>query len=90
VLEDDLKELEQMAMKATKAKHPFQRLVVSREDLLRMFKDNPFKQRLITERCARGSSATAVGQDGLRAAHRFPRAGAAFRSRPPRSTARAR
>lgn len=38
VAEEDFSKLEQIANKAIKAKLPFQRLVVSRDDLLRLFK----------------------------------------------------
>ena len=39
-----------MLLQIVKEKQPFQRLVISKEDLLRMFEHNPFKQRIISER----------------------------------------
>lgn len=38
------------AAQAVKQKQPFQRLVMTKEDLLRMFEHNPFKQRIIQEK----------------------------------------
>eukprot|EP00045_Choanoeca_perplexa_P012000 m.129299 g.129299 ORF g.129299 m.129299 type:complete len:794 (-) comp15846_c0_seq2:49-2430(-) len=56
VTEEDFKNLEQIANRAIKKKHPFQRLTVSKEDLLRLFEGNPFKQRLIKERITEPST----------------------------------
>ncbi|EGD77339.1 threonyl-tRNA synthetase isoform 2 [Salpingoeca rosetta] len=46
----DLKAVEKVVNKAVKQKQPFQRLVMTKEDLLRMFEHNPFKQRIIKEK----------------------------------------
>jgi threonyl-tRNA synthetase len=57
--QDDLGKLE-AAMKATaKGSHEFQRLVLSKEDALALFADNPFKAHLIAERVPDGKMTTA-------------------------------
>lgn len=48
--EADMPKLEKLYQQMMKEKQPFQRLEVTREQLLEMFKHNPFKQRLIQER----------------------------------------
>eukprot|EP00043_Microstomoeca_roanoka_P007812 m.75552 g.75552 ORF g.75552 m.75552 type:complete len:731 (-) comp13989_c0_seq1:47-2239(-) len=50
VNDSDLKEVEKLVAKAIKDKQPFQRLEITKEDLLRMFEQNPFKQRIIREK----------------------------------------
>merc|ERR1711970_251091 len=47
---EDIPKLEKLYAQMIKEKQPFQRLEVTREQLLEMFKHNPFKQRLIQER----------------------------------------
>uniref|UniRef100_A0A8R1TQS8 threonine--tRNA ligase n=1 Tax=Onchocerca volvulus TaxID=6282 RepID=A0A8R1TQS8_ONCVO len=47
---DDFPKLEQIIKCVVKDKQPFERLVVSKEDLLRMFKYNKFKVRIIKEK----------------------------------------
>uniref|UniRef100_A0A183DW62 Threonyl-tRNA synthetase n=1 Tax=Gongylonema pulchrum TaxID=637853 RepID=A0A183DW62_9BILA len=47
---DDFPKLEQIIKCAVKDKQPFERLVVSKEDLLEMFKYNKFKVRIIQEK----------------------------------------
>lgn len=53
--EDDLKKIEDSAMKVCKAKHKFQRLVLSKDEALEMFSANPFKVALITNKIPDGS-----------------------------------
>lgn len=50
VKEEECKQLEDMVNKMSKDKQVFERLVVSKADLLEMFKYNPFKQRIIREK----------------------------------------
>lgn len=45
-------------MDVCKAKHPFQRLVVSKAEALEMFQHNPFKVSLITNKVPEGSKTT--------------------------------
>ncbi|MCP9265132.1 Threonine--tRNA ligase, cytoplasmic [Dirofilaria immitis] len=47
---DDFPKLEQIIKCVVKDKQPFERLVVSKEDLLQMFKYNKFKVRIISEK----------------------------------------
>ncbi len=47
VTEEDLKKIEAKAEEFCKQKHPFQRLVVSKEQALDLFRDNPFKVIII-------------------------------------------
>lgn len=47
---DELQEIEDMITKMSKEKQAFERLVISKTDLLEMFKFNPFKQRIIREK----------------------------------------
>uniref|UniRef100_A0A0R3RYR9 threonine--tRNA ligase n=1 Tax=Elaeophora elaphi TaxID=1147741 RepID=A0A0R3RYR9_9BILA len=47
---DDFPKLEQIIKCVVKDKQPFERLVVSKEDLLQMFKYNKFKIRIINEK----------------------------------------
>ena len=50
VTDSDYKVLDDMTKKIVKEKQPFERLEVTKEDLLEMFKYNPFKHRIINER----------------------------------------
>jgi len=50
VLESDFKVLEDVVKKIVKEKQPFERLEMTKEDLLEMFKYNPFKVRILNER----------------------------------------
>jgi len=50
VLESDFKGLEDVVKKIVKEKQPFERLEMTKEDLLEMFKYNPFKVRILNER----------------------------------------
>jgi threonyl-tRNA synthetase len=50
VQQSDWKPLEILFGKIVKEKQPFERLVISKEDLLEMFKDNPYKQHVIREK----------------------------------------
>jgi threonyl-tRNA synthetase len=43
VSQDDFKDLDSLFSKATKEKQRFERLVVSKEEALQLFKYNPFK-----------------------------------------------
>ncbi|KAH0612816.1 uncharacterized protein H6S33_009196 [Morchella sextelata] len=54
----DYKPLETIAQKAIKEKQPFERLVVSKENLLEMFKHNKYKQVLIGSKVPDGTSTT--------------------------------
>lgn len=54
----DYKPLETIAQKAIKEKQPFERLVVTKENLLEMFKHNKFKQVLIGSKVPDGTSTT--------------------------------
>ncbi|TID14372.1 threonyl-trna synthetase [Venturia nashicola] len=58
VLESDYKPLESIANKAIKEKQVFQRLVLSKENLLEMFKSNPYKQHIIKDKIPDGTSTT--------------------------------
>jgi len=56
--ESDLKKIESQAVDMTKKKHPFQRLVVTKEEALAMFSHNPFKVSLITNKVPDNSKTT--------------------------------
>jgi threonyl-tRNA synthetase len=58
VPDEDLKKIESKAMEVCKAKHSFQRLVVSKEEALEMFASNPFKVSLIQNKIPEGSKTT--------------------------------
>lgn len=58
VLPSDYKPLETIAAKAIKEKQPFERLTLSKEDLLEMFKSNKYKQHIIKDKIADGSQTT--------------------------------
>lgn len=50
VQQSDWKPIETLFSKIVKEKQPFERLVISKEDLLEMFKGNPYKQHVIREK----------------------------------------
>jgi len=54
----DYKPLKQIAEKAIKEKQPFERLELSKEDLLEMFAYNKYKQHIIKDKIADGTSTT--------------------------------
>lgn len=54
----DYKPLETIANSAIKDKQPFERLTLSKEDLLEMFKSNKYKQHIIKDKIPDGSSTT--------------------------------
>lgn len=58
VTASDYKPLEAIAQKAIKEKQPFERLVMTKENLLEMFKHNRFKQVLIGSKVPDGTSTT--------------------------------
>ncbi|RKP26240.1 hypothetical protein SYNPS1DRAFT_32780 [Syncephalis pseudoplumigaleata] len=58
VTQSDYPALETLAKGIMKEKQPFERLVVSKENLLEMFKHNPYKQYLIGSKIADGASTT--------------------------------
>jgi threonyl-tRNA synthetase len=58
ISEEDLKKVESKAEEICKSKLAFQRLVVSKEQALEMFKHNPFKVNLITNKVPEGSKTT--------------------------------
>ncbi|KAJ2426691.1 threonyl-tRNA synthetase [Coemansia sp. RSA 2531] len=58
VLPSDFAPLESLANKAIKEKQPFERLMLSKEDLLRMFEYNKYKVHLINTRVPDGTSTT--------------------------------
>ncbi|KAJ3293395.1 threonyl-tRNA synthetase [Borealophlyctis nickersoniae] len=58
VAETDWASLEQLAKKAISEKQPFERLVVSKTDLLEMFKDNKYKVHIINDKIPDGTSTT--------------------------------
>eukprot|EP00954_Amorphochlora_amoebiformis_P009643 750269-Amorphochlora_amoeboformis.AAC.2 len=59
ISEKDFKDLEKMIQKIIKQKQPFQRLVLSKEEALEMFKFNKFKQIIIKEKVKDGATTTA-------------------------------
>lgn len=54
----DYKPLKQIAEKAIKEKQPFERLTLSKEDLLEMFAYNKYKQHIIKDKIPDGTSTT--------------------------------
>lgn len=58
VAASDFSPLETVAKKAIKEKQKFERLVVSKEDLLRMFSYNKYKQHIIKDKIPDGTSTT--------------------------------
>jgi len=59
VSDADYKGLKDQLTKLTKAKHKFERLVMTKEELLEMFADNPFKVSIITNKVPDGGKSTA-------------------------------
>jgi len=57
--QDNYKKLEDKAKKIASEKQPFERLVLTKEEALRLFDYNPFKIQLITNKVADGANATA-------------------------------
>ena len=55
---EDYEPLTNVAEKAIKDKQPFERLTLSKEDLLEMFKSNKYKQHIIRDKIPDGSSTT--------------------------------
>jgi threonyl-tRNA synthetase len=58
VSQADYPALNTLARNAIKEKQPFERLVLTKEQLLEMFRDNPYKVRLIQEKIPDGTSST--------------------------------
>jgi threonyl-tRNA synthetase len=58
VTQSDYTVLDTLAKSITKEKQKFERLVISKENLLEMFKHNPLKLRLITDKIPDGTSTT--------------------------------
>ncbi|ROT41534.1 threonyl-tRNA synthetase [Sodiomyces alkalinus F11] len=58
VTADDQKQLKSLMDSVVKERQPFERLVMSKEDLLHMFEYNPFKQELIKSKVPDGTSTT--------------------------------
>ncbi|KAJ3324695.1 threonyl-tRNA synthetase [Blyttiomyces sp. JEL0837] len=58
VTQNDYASLETLASRAVKEKQPFQRLVVSKENLLEMFKHNKYKMHIIQDKIPDGTSTT--------------------------------
>mmetsp|Transcript_11960 Transcript_11960/g.16976 ORF Transcript_11960/g.16976 Transcript_11960/m.16976 type:complete len:774 (-) Transcript_11960:228-2549(-) len=56
--EDDYKPVEQEVTKIIKQKQKFERMVVTKEEALELFADNPFKQEILTTKVADGSRTT--------------------------------
>lgn len=54
----DYKPLETIAGKIVKEKQPFERLTLSKEDLLEMFKSNKYKQHIIKDKIPDGTNTT--------------------------------
>ncbi|EEB06197.1 cytoplasmic threonine-tRNA ligase Trs1 [Schizosaccharomyces japonicus yFS275] len=58
VTTEDYPALEALAKNAIKQKQPFERLIVSKENLLKMFKHNKYKQHIIESKIPDGTSTT--------------------------------
>lgn len=56
VAETDIKPLETIVQKVVKDKQPFERLTLSKENLLEMFKSNKYKQHIINSKIADGTN----------------------------------
>ncbi|KAL3807763.1 hypothetical protein ACHAXA_000676 [Cyclostephanos tholiformis] len=56
--EDDYKLVEAEVAKIIKQKQKFERLVVTKEELLRLFEGNPFKEQIISTKIPNGSRST--------------------------------
>lgn len=58
VSQTDYASIETLVKSITKEKQPFERLVISKEDLLEMFKHNPYKVHIIQDKIPDGTSTT--------------------------------
>lgn len=58
VMPQDHKNLDMLAKKATAEKQPFERLMVSKENLLKMFKHNKYKVHIINDKIPDGTATT--------------------------------
>ncbi|ORE09732.1 threonyl-tRNA synthetase [Rhizopus microsporus var. microsporus] len=58
VSQNDYPSLEKLVSQVAKEKQPFERLVVSKEQLLEMFKHNPYKVHIINDKIPDGTSTT--------------------------------
>ncbi|KAJ3127727.1 threonyl-tRNA synthetase [Physocladia obscura] len=58
VTQADYPSIEALSARSIKEKQPFQRLVVSKENLLKMFKDNKYKVHIINDKIPDGTSTT--------------------------------
>ncbi|CEI97578.1 Putative Threonyl-trna synthetase [Rhizopus microsporus] len=58
VSQNDYPNLEKIVSQVAKEKQPFERLVVSKEQLLEMFKHNPYKVHIINDKIPDGTSTT--------------------------------
>mgnify|MGYP001127034926 FL=1 len=58
VREADFPILEEAVKQFTRKSQPFQRLVLSKENILKMFADNPFKVEMLSAKVPEGSNAT--------------------------------
>lgn len=58
VAQSDYPALETLSKNIVKEKQPFERLVVSKENLLKMFKHNPYKVHIINDKIPDGTSTT--------------------------------
>ncbi|KAI8926328.1 hypothetical protein BC831DRAFT_456787 [Entophlyctis helioformis] len=58
VSQTDYQSLETLAKRAVAEKQPFERLVVSKENLLKMFQDNKYKVHIINDKIPDGTSTT--------------------------------
>ncbi|KAK9455775.1 hypothetical protein V1511DRAFT_510640 [Dipodascopsis uninucleata] len=58
VSQNDFSSLETIAKSAIKERQPFERLLVSKEDLLKMFSHNKYKQTIINSKIPDGTSTT--------------------------------
>ncbi|KAI8971845.1 hypothetical protein BDF20DRAFT_907413 [Mycotypha africana] len=58
VSQQDYPNLEKIVSSVAKEKQPFERLVLSKEDLLEMFKHNPYKVHIIKDKIPDGTSTT--------------------------------
>ncbi|KAI8056534.1 uncharacterized protein B0P05DRAFT_560058 [Gilbertella persicaria] len=58
VSQQDYPSLEELVSKVAKEKQQFERLVISKEDILEMFKHNPYKVHIINDKIPDGTSTT--------------------------------
>lgn len=63
--DEELKKIESAAQGVCKKKHPFQRLVLTKEEAMEMFASNPFKANLIANKVPEGSVTTVYRCGGL-------------------------